>query len=153
MLLGLDLLNLGHLSSGLVAQAAATPVSLDLLATLVVVGLDGLNQLGKRGSVVGLDVGDGDARGGLAPAHSAKPGLVLDDAVRHSHLSAEGGQKHDQLNGIDVVGDHHKLSLLLLNQGGHGVDTMANDSSTLGGCVLLTSSPDSSTLGGCVLLT
>ena len=62
-----------YLSSGLVAQAAATPVPLDLLATLVVVGLDGLDQLGQRGPVVGLDVGDGDARGGLASAHSAKP--------------------------------------------------------------------------------
>ena len=45
------------------------------------------------------------------------------------------------LNGVDVVGDHHKLSLLLLDQGGYSVDTMANHGSTLGGCVLLTSGP------------
>ena len=50
------------------------------------------------------------------------------------------------LNGVDVVGDHHKLSLLLLDQGGHSVDTMANHSSTLGGCVLLASSPVKETL-------
>ena len=46
---------------------------LDLLATLVVVGLDGLDQLGQRGSVVGLNVGDGDAGSRLASAYSAKP--------------------------------------------------------------------------------
>ena len=46
---------------------------LDLLAALVVVGLDRLDQLGEGGSVVGLNVGDGDAGGGLASAHSAKP--------------------------------------------------------------------------------
>ena len=68
-----NVIRYNHLSGGLVAQATATPVPLDLLATLVVVGLDGLNQLGQRGSVVGLNVGDGDARGGLASAHSAKP--------------------------------------------------------------------------------
>ena len=62
-----------YLGSGLVAQAAATPVPLDLLTALIVVGLDGLNQLGQRGSVVGLDVGDGNARSGLASAHSTKP--------------------------------------------------------------------------------
>ena len=50
------------------------------------------------------------------------------------------------LNGVDVVGDHHKLSLLLLDQGGHSVDTMANHSSTLGGCILLASSPVKETL-------
>ena len=62
-----------YLSSGLVAQAATTPVPLDLLATLVVVGLHGLNQLGEGGSVVGVNVGDGNAGGGLASAHSPKP--------------------------------------------------------------------------------
>ena len=62
-----------YLSSGLVAQAAATPVPLDLLTTLVVVGLHGLDQLGEGRSVVGVNVGDGNAGGGLASAHSAKP--------------------------------------------------------------------------------
>merc|ERR1712020_358252 len=74
------------------------------------------------------------------------------NAVRDSHLPAEGGQEHDQLNGVDVVSDHHKLSLLLLNQGGHSVDAMADDSSTLGGCVLLTSGPGSCTLPQPLLL-
>merc|ERR1719427_809991 len=152
MLLGLDLLNLGHLGSGLVAQATTTPVPLDLLAALVVVGLNGLDQLGEGGSVVGLYVGDGNAGGGLASAHSAKPGLVLDNAVGDSHLPAEGWQEHDKLNGVNIIGDHHKLSFLLLNQGGHSVDTMADNGSALSGCILLASSPGSCALPKPLLL-
>ena len=62
------------LGSGLVAEATTSPVPLDLLSALVVVGLDGLDQLGERGPVVRVHVGDGDAGGGLAAAHSPEPG-------------------------------------------------------------------------------
>ena len=55
-LLSLGLLDLGDLGGGLVAQRAASPVLLDLLATLVVVSLDGLDQLVQRGPVVRLDL-------------------------------------------------------------------------------------------------
>merc|ERR1719342_407936 len=61
-------------------------------------------------------------------------------------------QEHDQLNGINIIGDHHKLGLLLLNQGGHSVNTMADDGSALGGCILLTSSPGGSALPEPLLL-
>lgn len=40
---------------------------LDLLSTLVVVGLHRLDQLGQRGPVVEVHVGD--ARGGVGSAH------------------------------------------------------------------------------------
>ena len=46
---------------------------LDLLSALVVVGLGGLYQLGDGGSVVGLNIGDGNAGGSLAFAHSPQP--------------------------------------------------------------------------------
>ena len=62
-----------HLGSGLVAEATTSPVPLDLLSPLVVVGLHRLNQLGQRGPVVRVHVGDRDARGGLASAHSTQP--------------------------------------------------------------------------------
>ena len=42
-------------------------------------------------------LGDGETRGGLPPADSAEARLVLDDAVRDSHLPAESGEEHDQL--------------------------------------------------------
>ena len=40
---------------------------------------------------------DGETGGSLPPADSAEARLVLDDAVRDSHLPAESGQEHDQL--------------------------------------------------------
>ena len=46
-----------HLGGALVAQAAAPPVPLDLLATLVVVSLHGLDQLAQGVAVVRLDLG------------------------------------------------------------------------------------------------
>ena len=46
------------------------------------------------------------------------------------------------LNGVNIVGDDHKLSLLLLDKSGHGVHSMADDSGTLGGGVLLASGPE-----------
>ena len=44
--------------------------------------------------------GDGEAGGGLPPAHAAQPGLVLDDAVGDTHLPAERGQEHHQLETV-----------------------------------------------------
>ena len=39
-------------------------------------------------------------------------------------LSAEQGHPEHELNGVDVVGDDHQLGLLLLNEGGHVVQTI-----------------------------
>ena len=45
------------------------------------------------------------------------------------------------LNGVNIVGDDHKLCLLLLDKSGHGVDSVADDSGALRGGVLLASGP------------
>lgn len=55
----------------------------------------------------------------------------LDDAVWHAHLLAQSGQPHHQLDGVHVVGDHHQLSLLVLNQGGDVVDAVLDDDGLL----------------------
>ena len=55
-LLGPGLLDLGHPGGGLGAEAAPAPVAADLLGPLVVVGLDGLHQLGQGAAVVGLNL-------------------------------------------------------------------------------------------------
>merc|ERR1719273_1567354 len=53
---------------------------------------------------------------------------------------------------VNIVGDDHKLGLLLLDKSGHGVDSMADDSDTLGGGVLLASGPGGSALPQPLLL-
>merc|ERR1719174_1372740 len=148
----LGLLDLGNASSRLGAHAAPTPVLPDLVEPLIVVGLDGLNQLGEGAAVARLNLSDGQARGGLPPADSAEARLVLDDAVRDSHLPAESGQEHDQLDRVDIVSDDHELSLLLLHESGDGVDTVSHHGSPLGGSVLLALSPGGGSLPQPLLL-
>ena len=55
-LLGPGLLDLGHPGGGLGAEAAPAPVAADLLGPLVVVGLDGLHQLGQGAAVARLNL-------------------------------------------------------------------------------------------------
>ena len=60
-------------------------------------------------------LGEAEGGAGLTTHHLTEPGLALDDAVGHAHLTAEGRQEQHDLQRVDVVGDHHQLSLLLLN--------------------------------------
>ena len=58
---------------------------------------------------------DSNARGSLPSANSSKPRLVLDNAVWDSHLTAESGEEHNHLDGVNVIRDNHELGFLLLN--------------------------------------
>jgi hypothetical protein len=64
--------------------------------------------------------------------------LVLDNHERNLHLAAQSRQPEDKLNGVDVVGNEHQLSLLLFNQRGNMLKSkldlkrcLAHGSSTL----------------------
>ena len=98
-------------------------MSSDLFGSLVVVRVDGLNDLGEGVSVLGVDVSEGDGRAVLQTDKSAESGLALDDAVWDAHSSAEGGKEDDDLDWVNVVGDDDERSLLLLDGGGDSVDT------------------------------
>jgi hypothetical protein len=50
-----------------------------------------------------------------SPDNTAEASLVLDNAIWDSHLTAEGRQEQNQLNGIHIVGNKDQLGLLLLN--------------------------------------
>ena len=45
--------------------------------------------------------------------------------------------KSTHLNGVDIVGDNHELSFLLLDEGGHSVDAVSHHGGSLAGGVLL----------------
>ena len=66
-----------------------------------------------------MNVGKSEGGAGLSPDDAADSGFALDDAVRNAHLAAESGQVHHQLDGINIVGDHDQLSLLLLHKSSH----------------------------------
>jgi len=65
-------------------------------------------------------------------------GLSAHEAVGHTTLTAERWQEADHFDGVDVVGDHNELGLLLLDELGHVVETKLNVNglgSLLGGLV------------------
>jgi len=68
---------------------------------------------------------------------AAQASLVLDDAVWHLHLPAQSGQEQNDLDGVDVTGNDDQLRFLLLNEGGDGVDAVADNWGPLGSLGLL----------------
>ena len=64
-------------------------------------------------------------------------GLALDDDVWDTHLAAESWQEDDELNGVNIVGDEDKGSLLVLNEADNVVQTVLGDVGLLGNILLL----------------
>lgn len=104
------------------AHDTTSPGSAELL--VVVEGsVEGLAHSLKILEVFLVDIGEGDAGSGLLVDELANVGLSADEAEGDSLLSAESGEEDDHLDGVDVVGDDDKLGLVLLNEGGHMVET------------------------------
>lgn len=68
---------------------------------------------------------------------SAESGLALDDGIGDTHLAAEGGEEDDELNGVDIVGDEDKRSLLVLNEADDVVETVLDGVGLLRDVLLL----------------
>jgi len=145
-LLGLELLHLRDLGGRFASKASSSPVFLDFITTLIEVGLDSFNQLVQRAAIVRVNRGKSETGASLPSCDTSQPSLVLDDAVWHSHLAAQGGKEQNKLDGIDIVSDDDKLGLFLLDQFGDVVNSLANHSGALGRGVLLSSG---SGLGTC----
>lgn len=83
---------------------------------------------------------------------SAEAGLALDDGVRDTHLAAKSGKEDDQLDGVNVVGDEDKGSLLVLDQANDVVETVLDGVGLLGDILLLLALSDGGSLLGETLL-
>jgi len=66
----------------------------------------------------------GDYSSGLLVNNGAKTGLALDNDIRDTHLSAEGWEENHKLNGIDIVGNGDKRSLLGFNKSNNVVQAI-----------------------------
>lgn len=99
--------------------------------TLVIHALAGIHKLGQLTLVLALDSSQSQGSGGLLVYYCSEAGLALDNAVRDTHLLAEGGEPDDNLNGIDIVSNDNKLCLALLNQSGDVVDAILDDNRLL----------------------
>lgn len=108
------------------AHNTATPVSSESLV-LVELRAEVLGEELKILEVLLADLSEGDASGGLGVDKLAEASLALDEGVGDTLLSAEGGKEDEELDGVDVVGHHNELSLALLNELGHVVETELED--------------------------
>jgi hypothetical protein len=77
------------------------------------------------------DVGDGERSGSLLVHNLSKAGLALNNAIGDVHLAAQCRQPNNDFDRVDVVGNDHEGSLLLLNKGGNVVDATLNKERTL----------------------
>lgn len=123
---------LGELVLGAETHDTTAPL---LKRVLVVVELGAADVLesGELGAVLCVNLSEGKA-GGVALVHeSSKAALVVHDAVGDVHLAAESGHPDDELEGGDISSDDDELGLLLLNEGGHVVETELDHGARLGG--------------------
>jgi len=61
----------------------------------------------------------------------AKTGFTLDNDVGDTHLAAEGGEEHDELDGVNVVCDDDKRGFLCFDEGDAVVQTVFNEEGLL----------------------
>lgn len=69
------------------------------------------------------DFGEGDAGGSLGVDELSESSLTLDEAIWNSLGLAEGWEENNYLNWVNIVSNHDQFGLLLLNEGGHVVQS------------------------------
>lgn len=87
-----------------------------------------------------------ELRSYLLVDNGTETGLTLDNGVRDTHLAAESGEEDDELNGVNVVGDQDKRSLLVLDEADNVVETVLDSVGLLADILLLLTVLDSSCL-------
>lgn len=134
-LLSLGSEDLGNLGCLAVRGGGLTPRLHGLVVLGVEVGLAQLLEGIKVSLVLWLHFSDGEAGGGLLANKGTQAGLGLDNAVGDATGLAQGWKPHNDLNWVDIVGDHNQLGLLLLDKLGHMVDSHLDTHRLLGGSV------------------
>lgn len=121
------------LSGQVLATHDETTASLHGLLIGIEVGVSGdLNKVGKVSLVLGVDVDEGQSRGSLLTDNLAETSLTLNDDVWDTLLTAESGEPHNELDGLNVVGNDDQLGLLLLNEASDVLEAILNNVGLLG---------------------
>lgn len=63
---------------------------------------------------------------------TTQAGLPLDNAIKNPHLTAQGGQENNQLDGVHIMCNHYQLRLLLFHQIGDSINLRSKDRWLLG---------------------
>ena len=75
---------------------------------------------------------EGEDGSGLLVDDCAEARLALYDNVGDTHLAAESGEEDNKLDGVNIVGDDDKGSLLGLDEGNTVVQTVLDEEGLLG---------------------
>ena len=114
----------------------ASPDSAELLVIIELV-LELLAHGVKVWHVFLADISHSNACGSLEMTEFPEVGFSTEEAEGNALLPAEGGQEDDHLDWVDIMGDDNQLGLVLLNEGGHVVETIL-EMDRLGGLATLT---------------
>jgi len=132
---------------GLVAADTSAPLAAVVFIFVGEVGFGRADEGSELLLVLALDVLQGDDGSGLLVHHCAETGFTLDDDIWHTHLPAESGDEDDELDGVDVVGDHYERGLLGFDERDTVVQAVFNEEGFLGLLLFLSVS---SVFGLCV---
>lgn len=81
------------------------------------VGFGSADEVGKFALVLALHFLEGNDSSSLLVHNGTEASFALDDDVGDAHFTAQSRQENDQLDGIDVVSDDDKGSLLGFDEG------------------------------------
>lgn len=137
---GSSLLTLLGLHVGFETHDTTSPDTTSLLVLVSKVDLDGRDESSKLLLVFRLDINKGKSSGSLLVDKCSQTGLGLDNAVRDTHLAAEGWEPDNEFNGVDIVGNDNEGGLLGFNEGSDVVDTVLDDNGLLALVDLVTGS-------------
>merc|ERR1719331_2429457 len=117
-----EFLSLGHHVLVLDTHDTTTLLSLEI-GVIVELRHEGLLESIEIGEVLLLDIGEGDASGGLGVAKLSESSLGFDEAEWDSLLSAESRKIDHDLSWINIVSHDNELGFTFLNEVGNVVET------------------------------
>jgi len=111
-----SLSTLAHHLGRFISTNTSTPLTTSLIIFVREVCLSSADESSQLTLIITLHLLQGNNGGRLLVHNGTKTSLAFDDNVRDTHLAAEGGQKDDELNRVNIVCDSNKSCLLGLNE-------------------------------------
>jgi hypothetical protein len=106
-----------------VSELLSSPFLVNLSETIKVALFDGILQLGEFVHILLVHVHDGQTSRSLLVNNLSEARLTLDNSIGDTHALAQSREPHNKLDGLNIMGNDHKASFLLLDQSSDVVET------------------------------
>merc|ERR1719494_1206403 len=124
----------------LVSHDTSSPMTTDLIHSVIVVCLNCFSNLLEGVSVFWFHIGQGNSCSSLLVHQLSKPCLTFYNTIWHSHLAAQCRQPHHNLNRVHIMSNHNKLCFLALHQPSNVVYSIFDNNWFLSRCIFFPSS-------------